>query len=508
MKDKFLRFSDISLTCMLKHLLRNAWMLVAAGLIFSMGVQLFFSWFHVPQYQATMTYAITSRKTTYASGGNAASARQVASVMSEMLETGMVLNSVRASSPELEDFNGTISARLVGTSNFIVITVRDVSPETAVRALLSIQDLLPTVTGYLTSGSVTQLVRNPAVSSRPVNSVNVSYYSRMAGLVGAAVMAAAICALVLMRQTVQTRSAARHLLDAPIIASLCREGGKPSLKKLLKREKKHLQVFAPAVSFAYTEQINTICAQLEHEASEGKRVFLIAGAGENEGKSTVAGNVAAALALRGKKVALVDCDLRNPSLHRFFDGKYNAGLPLNELLAQPITKETLLQCMQAHDKLGLFMLFSTKSDRRCAELLASQNMDALLRQLRVFDFVILDTPPMGYFADTEALAEKADASLLVVRQDRTPAAEINTAADLLRNSRSKFLGVVLNYMTSSLTEGYGYGKAYGYGKYGYGYGRGKYGYGKYGYGYGYGYGSHSHSSKTHKSGHAGSRKGG
>lgn len=493
-KEKMFHVSDISLTCMGRHLLRNLWMLIASALILSMSVSLYFSWFHTPVYRGTMTYAVTSRKTTYASGGNAASAREVASVMTEMLETGMVLNSVRTSSEELKHFNGDIQASLLGDSNFIVISVTDASPETAVKALRALQDLLPTVTGYLSSGNIVQLVRNPAISTVPVNQVNVTHYSRLAAIAGAAAMAALICWLALQRQTIQTRSAARHLLDAPIIASVCREGGRPSLKKLLKKEKKPLQVFAPTISFAYTEQINTVCAQMEHEASQGSRVFLISGAGENEGKSTIAGNVAAALSMRGKKVALVDCDLRNPSLSKFFDHKYSAALPLNEMLAQPFSRDNLLQCMQLHEKLGVFMLFSTKPDRRCAELLAGNTMDMLLRQLRVFDIVILDTPPMSYFADAEALAEKADASMLVVRQDRTPAADINTACDVLRASGSKFMGCILNGMTSSLTEGYGYGYGYGYGKYGYG----KYGYGKYGYGnngYGYGYGSRSQSGK-------------
>ena len=517
MNSKMFHISNISLGCMARYLLRNLWMLVATALIFAMSVSMYFSWFHAPVYQGTMTYAVTSRKTTYASGGNVASAREVASVMSEMLQTGMVLNTVRNSSEDLKNFRGSIQASLLGNSNFVVITVTDSSPETTVKTLRALQDLLPTVTGYLSSGNIVQLVRNPAISAAPVNQVNVARYCRIAALAGAAAMAALLCWMEIQRQTIQTRSAARHLIDAPVIASICREGERFSpkglLKKLLKKEKKPLQVFAPTISFAYTEQINGICAQIEHEAEQGSRVFLIAGAGENEGKSTVSGNVAAALSMRGKRVALVDCDLRNPSLREFFDNKYSALLPLNEMLAQPFSRDNLVQCMQLHEKLGIFMLFPIKPDKRCAELLAGDTMDLLLRQLRVFDIVLLDTPPMNLFADAEALAEKSDASILVVRQDRTSAFDINRACEILRASASKFMGVVLNDMTSSMTEGYGYGRAYGYGKYGYGkYGYGKhkkghgygYGYGyDYGYGYGYGYGEeHSH----HKSGH--SRKGG
>lgn len=500
MNTKTFRLSNISISCLIKHLARNAWMIIVSFLIFSMSVSLYYSWFHAPQYKADMTYAITSRKTSYASGGNVSSAKEVTSVMSEMLETGMVLNNIRASSAELTDFSGTIAASQVGNSNLIVISVTDTSPEKAVLALQAIQDLFPTITGYISSANVVQLIRNPDISTTPVNRVNSSRTAQLAGIGGALAMAAVICWLMIQRETIQTRSGARNLLDSPIIASVCRETGRKSLKRLLnqllKREKKPLQVFSPTISFAYTEQINTICAKMEQEAAaNGSKIFLITGAGENEGKSTIAGNVAAALSMRGKRVALMDCDLRNPSLARFFDGKYSASIPLNELLAQPFSKNNLLGCMQRHDKLGIFMLFSTTPDRRCTELLNTATMDTLLRQLRVFDFVILDTPPMGYFVDAETLADKADAAMLVVRQDRSPAADINDVIDTLRASQCRYLGCILNDMTASVTEGYGYGYGYGYGRYGYGH-----------YGYGYGYGSSSKKSSRKRSGST--RKGG
>ena len=116
--------------------------------------------------------------------------------------------------------------------------------------------------------------------------------------------------------------------------------------------------------------------------------------------------------------------------------------------------------MIRHNKFDLFMLFSHTLDRRCTELLASHTMIMLLQQLRIFDYVILDTPPMGYFADTEALLDKTDATMLVVRQDRTPACDINDAIDLLRRSDARFLGCILNDMTGTRNEGQG--NVYGY----------------------------------------------
>ena len=109
-------------------------------------------------------------------------------------------------------------------------------------------------------------------------------------------------------------------------------------------------------------------------------------------------------------------------------------------------------------------------------MVSSETMTTVLEQLRVFDFVIVDTPPMGMFPDAEILADKVDASLLVVRQDYTAACDVNDAIDCLRRYKSAFLGVILNDMLESFRDRYGYGSKYG-NKYG-----GKYGYGQYGYG--------------------------
>ena len=154
MESKKLQLANISPACLINHLIKNAWMIFVSFIVLYLGVSLFFSWFHAPVYKADMTYAITSRKTSYASGANVTSAKEVASVMTEMLESGMVMNNIRASSNQLTGFSGTVTATQVGTSNLLVISVTDKSPEQAVLALQALQDIFPTVTSYISSGSV------------------------------------------------------------------------------------------------------------------------------------------------------------------------------------------------------------------------------------------------------------------------------------------------------------------------------------------------------------------
>ena len=463
-----IKFEHISIRCLLRALLRDCWMIVATALIFAMSTSLFFSWFHAPRYQADMTYAVTTRVTSSSNSYNSSATKEVTATLTELLGSNMVRNKIRTYSTDLSDFDGSITARQVGDSNMIIVTATDDSPKAAFLAVCAVADQFPTIVSHVSYDCVVQVIRNPDVSGNPVNFMNVRKYCLTAAMAGACAMIALLCWLCIIRGTIQTRTGARAMLDAPIIATISRERKKRSLKQLLRPDNRPIQVFSPTTGFAYTEQINTICAQMELEAAtNGSKIFIVTGVSENEGKSTIAGNIAAAMALRGKTVALVDCDLRNPSLCRFYDNKFVPAVPLNKLLSRPFSREQLLQCMVRFNQLDLYLLFSQTSDRRCTELLTSTTMQTLLLQLRVFDYVILDTPPMGYFADTEALLGSVDASMLVVRQDRTPAADINDAIDLLRSSNSHFLGCILNDMTGSITDG-SYGHYGHYGHYGYG----------------------------------------
>ena len=149
-ETKRIKWSNISLSCLGRMLLRNAWMIIAAAIIGVMMVNLFYSWLHVPKYQANMTYSVNSRASSYITTGSLTSTREVASVLTELLKTDVMNESIRAHDPRLANFDGTITASQVGESNFIIVTATASTPEQAFLALNALTDVFPTMADFRT----------------------------------------------------------------------------------------------------------------------------------------------------------------------------------------------------------------------------------------------------------------------------------------------------------------------------------------------------------------------
>ncbi len=214
-----------------------------------------------------------------------------------------------------------------------------------------------------------------------------------------------------------------------------------------------------------------------HE-KDGRQVFLITSCAENEGKSTVAANLALSLAQKHQRVLLLDADLRKPAQSLIFSASPAPGTDLGYLITHRPDREALEKAIVRDEATGLSHLYAAPLRRSQSEALSPDSFRPLLDALREsYSYILIDTPPFSFFADAEVLADAADAAILVVRQDLVPAAVVNDTIDDLNAAHAALLGCVLNNYQSfhfgSRLGGYGYG--YGYGSYG-----GKYGY--YGYG--------------------------
>ena len=207
-------------------------------------------------------------------------------------------------------------------------------------------------------------------------------------------------------------------------------------------------------------------------AKEKRKVLVVTSVSENEGKSTVAANLAIALAEQSKRVLLMEGDLRRPSQFLIFNKKPQEKNELGEFLKG---KGTLKEVLMESGIPRLYLMIGRNCYSSSTEMLHSSRMEKLIEVCRgSMDYVIIDSPPAGLIGDAEALAGYADAVMLVVRQNYILSEDINDVLDAFREHHSKVLGVVLNGVRSlentvagRYQGGYGrYGKYGAYGNYG------------------------------------------
>lgn len=227
-----------------------------------------------------------------------------------------------------------------------------------------------------------------------------------------------------------------------------------------------------------SETFRNVRTNLQFMLENGKNVILVTSTISGEGKSFISANLAISLSLLGKKVVIVGLDIRKPGLNKVFN------IPKKEHgITQYLTNTTanLIDFVQPSDiNKNLFILPGGTVPPNPTELLARGGLEKAIETLKAnFDYVILDTAPVGMVTDTLLIGRVADLSVYVCRADYTHKAEFTLINELAENNKLPNLCIAVNGLDLNSRK---YGYYYGYGKYGKYYGYGK----RYGYGYGYG----------------------
>ena len=232
-----------------------------------------------------------------------------------------------------------------------------------------------------------------------------------------------------------------------------------------------------------SETFRNIRTNLQFMLENDKKVILVTSTVSGEGKSFISANLAISLSLLGKKVVIVGLDIRKPGLNKVFNIP-RKEIGITQYLANP--EKNLMDLVQLSDvSKNLYILPGGTVPPNPTELLARDGLDKAIETLKKnFDYVILDTAPVGMVTDTLLIGRVADLSVYVCRADYTHKNEYALINELAENNKLPSLCTVINGLDLKRRK---YGYYYGYGKYGKYYGYGK----RYGYGYGYGEQSHT-----------------
>ena len=450
------------------------WLLIVlAALIVGVGTYILVDRSYTPIYRSSTVFVVTARGSSTTVYNNLSSTTSVAELFTELLNSSLMRKNVMAQMG-VKSLDAQISTSVIPNTNLITMTVTSSSPGTAFLASQALINCHESLTYTVVDGIIMEVLQYPSVPMSPSNGSDPVGRMRKMAVLAAVAAAAALAALSFLRDAVRSGTEVRKKLDCEYLGEIPHERKHKTLSSHFSRRKRSILIDDPLTSFRYLEAIRKLRRRVEQRMGSGK-VIMVTSLLENEGKSTVAVNLALSLAAKHRRALLIDCDLRKPACHAILEKKeFSAGI--RELLrGEAGVEESVLP----YGSTRLYMLLAKRGERNVGDMISSEQMGILLDWAREnFDYVVLDLPPMAVASDAEGITALADGCVMVVRQNEAVAPALNKAIAALDGNRAKLLGCVLNNVhSSSMGSGsgaYGYGGYYKYGKYGH------YGYGSYG----------------------------
>lgn len=257
-------------------------------------------------------------------------------------------------------------------------------------------------------------------------------------------------------KTARTPEAVKELLNYPTLGTV------PEFPKALQAELNRPVLLQQDPHSPISEAFRILYTNLRFVESERPlRAIALSSSIMKEGKSTTSANLAATCAELGRRVLLIDCDLRNPSQHKIWQLPNEGGLL--SLLQQKVEIASVAREVMPN----LDVIVAGGLNRNPVALLDSSQMAVVIAYgSQNYDLVIIDTPPLTVAADATILGKMVDGILLVVRPPRVNVYSLESSKDLLEQSKQRVLGMVFNGVSPRDTYGYPYKYPYAYGAYG------------------------------------------
>jgi len=208
---------------------------------------------------------------------------------------------------------------------------------------------------------------------------------------------------------------------------------------------------------AISEQFRALRTNLAFFLKEGQKTIMLTSSMSGEGKSFLSINLAAILALSGKKVIVLEMDLRKPTLSHKLKVTNDIGFT-NYIISQSLTLHDIIKPSGVNDKLQI--ITSGNMPPNPSEIILSDRTDLLIKDLyEIYDYIIIDAPPVGLVTDAQLLSKYADLTLYVVRQGFTFKDQLSIVQELHSGKKIKNMAILLNDVKNY--GGYGYGYGYG-----------------------------------------------
>ena len=438
--------------CIIKDILQRWILIVAVMIVFGSVFDFMKTVTYVPQYGTSMTATLSGGEDTF---------KNIDKVQSYVNTLDYLMNSNNAKSyvkKKMPISKTTYKAEVtLKQANVVKIKVTADTKREAYFSIKLLNDWYRENTERYSFPYNITVLKESKFSTKPVNP-NSHIKNFLIGAVGSGFVLSCLFGLYFfLRDTIKSEEEVENKLDTRLYAKLPFE----VKKREDARNKKAILITSLKTSFFFRESINKLRSKVEASSDKhGYKSFMITSAYENEGKSSVAANLALALAKNGRKVVLVDADFNKPAVFKIFD------LDGSKSLNKAIEGASSWRSQVVSDRSSLDLLPCSQDTLKSEILTNSKKLDEIMKELREeYDFVIVDTCPAYLLNEPMAMNELVDATLFIVRQDYATSDVINETVKRLTYVKDNVLGVVFknavsegNKRTSNYNNRYGYNK--------------------------------------------------
>lgn len=480
MEEKELKNNDeieIDLRRILEAVLKKTWLVVLAAVVGAVLSLLITVFAITPQYESAAMFYVNNNALSVGDASFSISSGDL-STSRNLVESYIVILKTRESLNDVIDYAGVdrsykeikemISAAAVNETEIFEVVVTSPDPAEAEKIANAIAYILPKRISSIIEGTSAKVVDAAVV---PVKPSSPSYTKNtVIGFLLGFILVVGLIALeetfdVSIREDEDISLSCKHPILASVPDMLVQgKGGHDysyDRKKKGTAQPRKTSLMGSNMSFAANEAYKLLRTKLQFSfaGDNSCRVIGLSSALSGEGKSLTSINLAYSLSQLDKKVILIDCDMRRPTLAEKLNIRKKPGLS-SHLTGQCGLEELVQYCGIAGNEQAFHVIAAGQNPPNPVELLSSDKMNGVLDTLRQrYDYVIMDLPPVGEVTDAMAVAKAVDGMLLVVRQNYCNRIALNDAVQQFDFIGTKMLGVVFNCTSEGTGKGY-YKKGY------------------------------------------------
>ena len=463
----------VDLQRLVGEILRRIWIVVLAAIVGAAGSFLGTYYLITPLYESSAMFYVNNKSISVGSASVSLESGDISAAKS-LVDSYIVILKTRESLSDVIDYAGVkrsygqlremISAERVNSTEIFEVVVTSPDPAEAERIADAIAHILPKRISSIIEGTSAKVVDHAVTPSRP-SSPNYTVNTMVGFLMGFFLSVCAIALWAIFDITIRTEEDITGSCQIPVLAAVPdmeapTKGGYyyygNRKQEHAKTAEKNTVLFGSGISFTASEAYKLLRTKLQFSFADDNtsRIIGVTSALTGEGKSISSINLAYSLSQLDKKVLLIDCDMRRPSLSTKL---HIAKIPgLSNYLAGQCHMEDLFQpCGISGEQDAFSVVAAGRNPPNPVELLSSAKMEKMLGRLRQsYDYIILDLPPVGEVTDALAVAKLTDGMLLVVRQNYCTRVALNSTVRQFSFVNSRLLGIV-NNCASEHTGTYG-----------------------------------------------------